>query len=405
MKKTIMIAVCLAGLLLANPAQGVVRAQEGGECPYDGKVTYSGGGSYGFEITQAQKTAPEYPVIVTQDDHPVDADTGVDIGVEIVSYPGTVTYKTHAVECAGYERYQYGKESCEPYYSGGLYYHQYDVCIPHTETVYRYINKEQLQIWLVPSDKTKKWLGWTSTKEDEYPLRYLFPDKWQQGFWTPDGYTTLGSYGLYTEQGIEEFFAEHPEYDFLKADPRSIELPTKYLELADMEGEKAIPLFGGEFKSWGAGNNEIAAYGEGNRCIIRGVGPNGIGDCIIYTNYDDSPQFGQSVPMFGSLDIPEGDIWKLYLGFSRVPMDLPGEWYVAVSVSVFHAVYGVGVLDSDESTPGNDRLGKIETVGDDVKFYRKPGDGYYYIDVPEHTFLVWMWLSTPCDPKDEGCTN
>jgi hypothetical protein len=403
MRKMMLIAVCLPGIFLADPARGIVRAQEGGECPYDGKITYSGGGDYGFEITQAQKTAPEYPVIVTQDDDPVDWDTGLDIGVEIVSYPGTVTYKTHAVECAGYERYQYGKESCEPYYSGGLYYYQTDVCIPHTETVYRYIDREHLQIWLVPSDKTKKWLGWTSLKEDEYPLRYLFPDRWQLGIWTPDGYTTQGDNGLWTEQAIDEFFAEHPEYNFLKADPQTYELPTKYLELADMEGAKVIPLFGGEFYTWGA-NQIIGSYGEGNRCLIRGKGPHGIGDCIIYSNYGDSSVFSPSVPMFGQPDIPDGDIHKLYFDFSQIPMDLPGQWSVAVSVNVFRAVYGVGVLDSDESTSGNDRLGKLEIIENSEFLYRSEKNGYETA-IPEHTFLVWMWISTPCDPKNEGCTN
>jgi len=41
MKKAIMISVCVSGLLLTNPSQGIVRAQEGGECPYDGTVMYS----------------------------------------------------------------------------------------------------------------------------------------------------------------------------------------------------------------------------------------------------------------------------------------------------------------------------------------------------------------------------
>jgi hypothetical protein len=247
-------------------------------------------------------------------------------------------------------------------------------------------------------------LGWDKTKEGEYPLRYLFPDRWQLGIWTPDGYTTQGDNGLWTEQEIEEFFAEHPEYNFLKADPQTYELPTKYLELADMDGAKVIPLFGGEFKSWGGGNNEIATYGEGNRCLIRWKGPKGIGDCIIYTNYEDSPLFGQSVPMFGQPEIPDGDIYKLYFKFSQIPMDLPGQWSVAVSVNVFPAKYGLGVLDHDESAAGNDRLGKTETVGSDVNFYRKPDDGYYPT-IPEHTFSVYMWISTPCDPRDEGCRN
>jgi hypothetical protein len=235
-----------------------------------------------------------------------------------------------------------------------------------------------------PTEKTKWWLGWSTEglADDAYPLRFMFPERWALGTWTPEGFTTEGDLGLWTEEEIEKFLGEHPGYNFLKADPRQREIPTEYLPLADdplNPGGRIIPLFGEGFTIW----DPFGPLTRKDGCLIAGAGPDGRGHCAVTVN-------GYSDPLFGSADLDADNITFLSVSFSNIPMDLPGVWHIAVEISVRPAMYGGG---------------RTETVDNPDHFSRLPNMGFKHED-PTHTFITYMWISTPCNPAEvDGCRN
>jgi hypothetical protein len=363
------------------PEHHYVLAQSGIVCdPGDGDVAYETDKDFGFSITRAEKTYPNFPLIVTQDPK----HTGVNIVVEVQSYPGTISYEVETKKCAAFDEPQKGMELCSPYFSHGKYYYEKITCEQRTETVYRYIDGTSLKVWLEPTADTMRWLGWAKENPGEYPLRYMYPEKWSLGTWTPEGFTTEGDLGLWTEEEILQFLEEHPGYNFLKADPRHNEIPTMFLPLAQdplpsSEGKRVIPLFGDDFTVWGG----QGALFSGDRCMITGGGPDGNAYCAKTVNDTDDP-------MFGSVDLEAKNITRLRVSFSHIPMDIPGEWHIAVRVAVHRAVYN-----------GN----KLEKLEDEMELMRMPGFGYTH-DTPEQTFITYMWISTPCNPAEvDGCRN
>jgi hypothetical protein len=381
MKIRILSCIALICLIYLLPVEDVVQAQAGIVCHPDPRVvTYPSDDKHGFDITRAEKTYPNFPLIVTQDPK----HTGTNIVVEIRSYPGIISYETYDEVCIGFDRPQRGLTSCSPYFSAGQYYFLQGTCTPHTETVFRYIEGESLKVWLEPTLDTKKWLGWSteSLGNDNYPLRYLFPEKWALGTWTPEGFTTEGDLGLWTEEEIRKFLAEHPGYNFLKADPRHNKIPSQYLPLAedplDRNGQ-VVPLFGEGFTTW----DPFGPVTQKGGCLIAGTGPDGQGYCAITVN-------DRTDPLFGSADLDADNITFLSVSFSRIPMDLPGEWHIAVKISVRPAVYAGG---------------KEEKIANPDDFIRMPNGGFEHL-LPEHAFLTYMWISTPCNPNEiHGCDN
>jgi hypothetical protein len=378
MKKFITCAIILFIMLVVTPADMTVRAQGSASCVDTGIVSYETDPVFGFDIVTAQKTFPENPVVVTQEE----THYGVDLEVEIVSYKGTVTYETYSEECAGFDEPQRGMEKCKKFYYNNLYHYVQGKCTPHTETVYRYIDGASLQVWLKPTPKTEAWLGWGAEGEGT-PLRKVFPEKWSLGTWTPEGFTTEGNPGLWTEAQIAAFVAAHPGYNFLYGDPRTTDLPVQFLTLASdplqpNESSRVIPLYG-TFYAWGP-------YGMGGTmCKVEGTGPDGQGDCAVNVN--------GLTGLFSEGDIFADGIHSLDIQFAHIPMDLPGEWQIGVSVSVHSATYGGGKPEKESG---------LDYVNPD-HLYRNPNHDY---PMEEHSFLTYIWMTTPCNPGEvEGCGN
>jgi hypothetical protein len=381
MRKTIAILGGLFVCLLISE-KGVVQAQEGGGCKDTGVVAYSDGGKWGFNILRAEKAAPENPVVVTQDEK----HRGVDIVLEIVSYPGTITYETEEEVCIGMDEPDNSLPKCKPYYYDELYHHRKTLCVPHTERVYRYINGESIKVWLKPTVDTEQWLGWTE-RGGRYPLRFMFPEKWSLGTWTPDSFTTEGDPGLWTDAQIDAFVAAHPGFNFLKADPRTTDLPSQYLKLAgdpDPNGGgsgRVIPLYGSFMAS-----GQYGPIGTAGQCIIEYAGPGLGGDrgsCTEVVN-------GARVILSGGASVFDDGITSLIIYIDNIPMDLPGQWYIGVEAGVAPATY---------------RNGKIEKYDPD-SLSQNPANGGYQVMQDEHSFLVYIWLTAPCNAGEEhGCEN
>jgi hypothetical protein len=386
MKKTIAcLPIFLIALISVQPPS-IVQAQESNPCkPDPGKVTYFDEDQMGFEVTLADKTSPPFPIVFGQD---LEDKEGVTIGVEVASRPGTISYESfdgYTEECVGQTVWEDGPKGCPPYYAGGKYYYKKSVpiCTPHKdEQVYRSIVGLSLKVWLVPTDETLKWLGWnTDSTKDKYPLRYVFPEKWSLGTWTPGGFTTIGSDLMYTEEQIDQFIAENPGFEFLKSDPRESELPTYSLTRVQdpTTGNapmRALGLFG-EFYSWYR-YGQISHKGE---CLVNRTGTNG--SCATETNLSRSG--GKS--KFFNADLGAEGITYLRLDLNNVPVDLPGEWYVGVSVTVNSATYDNGR--------------RTEVVPDSSKKTRSPGNGF---NPKEHSFLVFILIASPCLANEvNGC--
>lgn len=388
MKKVIIALTILLFSFPFSPLIRFVHAQEANPCKADpGQVKYEDAEQFGFEITKSQKTDPAFPIVFGQD---LEEKTGIKITIEIQSTPGKISYETHdgyTDKCIGYPTRQDGLDLCYPYHKDGNHYYMTSVpiCTPHeNEEVYRNIRGESLQVWLAPSEDTLKWLGWNTTglKGGQYPLRYVFPEKWSLGTWTPEGFTTVGSDLMYTEEQIDRFIAENPGFEFLKSDPREEDLPSYALlrtkDPMTEEGapQRALALFG-EFYSWYR-MGKISSPGE---CLVNRLGTYGI--CGTSTNLSQSDP---SEELFNA-DLTAKGITYLRLDMYNVPMDLPGQWYIGARVSVEPATYDNGR--------------RTEVVPDPMKLSRYPTNGYELM-TDEHTFLVYILISTPCNGAEMG---
>jgi hypothetical protein len=401
MKKNGFIIPFLMVLFLVDRWGSVVQAQEINPCkPDDGNVTYyrsdefgkmkKSDDAYGFKI-KAEKYSPNFPIVIGQD---MKEKTGVSLSVEVISDTGKITYESfdgYRDECIGHNTWQKGMEGCEPYYMSGMYYQwtTVPICTLHKdEIVHRTIDARTLKVWLVPTEKTVKWLGW-DTEESQtgpYPLRYMFPEQWAVGVWTPEGYTTVGG-DLYTEQQIEQFFAEHPELNFLKADPRYEDLPTYALRrvtspVQDPEHKSRVLALFGEFH--GLPQYDVGPISQQGQCLVNDR-PQMRGECHVSTNLSADSFYGD----FREADLTAKGITYLSLALTNVPMDLPGEWYIGVSVYVFPATYDLGR--------------RTESIEPDSKYLNQnPINGY---ELDDSIFTVYVLISTPCDGSDAKACN
>jgi hypothetical protein len=171
-------------------------------------------------------TEPGYPIVIGQDPEK----RGVDIAVAIQSRNMKMLY-THEVriigECLPYYSPRTGEdyEVCgQGYFAGIFYYRHLDrICRTDTVDVKRRIDVESLQVWLEPDEKTTKWLGRNITVAGEMNLlRSLYPEDWSFGTWVPGtaGFQFNEGEGYqFTVPAIERYGAEHPGFNFLKANP------------------------------------------------------------------------------------------------------------------------------------------------------------------------------------------
>jgi hypothetical protein len=387
MKRLFKIALFLGFVLLVQGAHKTARAEGEPICdPGTGYVDYGNDefADYGFKII-AEKNAPNFPIVIGQDPD----QTGVNLSVEIQSLQGKISYESlvYRKECVGYDSYQPGREmeSCAPN-SGGLFYYWSYVphCDPTTEFVYRYIDVNSIRVWLDPDSDTEKWLGWSSqAPSGKYPLRDMFPEKWLLGTWTPDGFTGASDPGLWDQGDIDKFVAEHPGFDFLKADPRHETIPSNALlrvmdpmvgspgeaapwwtQSPQTEERRVLGLYG-SFSAWPGDTRFSTSQAQ---CLVRmAMVTGGKGECVI-----------------DPWNMWTSTLTDLKITFTNAPLDLPGNWRIGVIARVFTTKYNGGTTE------------KI----DDPKFlYMSPDNGYI---LTAHSFLSYILLTTPCNGLEAG---
>jgi hypothetical protein len=331
----------------------------------------------------AQKTAPDNPIAIGQDEDK----RGVDIAVTVTALPGTAIYFNWVRKEVGGDYYSYyeivqkGME-CYPR-SGGrrwCYWVEYQCEQAAPETVYRMLKPENTRVWLDPDDKTRAWLRWSGGGIGD-PLRFVFPDDWGLGAWTPKGAKKSSSPGTGNEW-----------WTFLYGDPLITILPETNMPLFDepnvvsgWNGRKILGLWGtfkearkeGVDQCW-IDNNQVQIEGGNDK----------------YANTR-----GCNVRTLGAL--PE-QVRILWIDFNNIPLDLPGHWYIGMMAQQYPALYAKGTRNErnlrdkfDESSP---ELGMGPESAGYLGLNSYPTDTY--------SFSSYIIISTPCynaDPK--SCVN
>jgi hypothetical protein len=392
--KRMLIGLLLAGACLLCQAQNTRAAQTQAEdlsCGgYKDKITFMDGVPDTVGIrAHAEKIAPSNPIVIGQDK---EEKRGVDISVTIGSLPGTAEFwRWHQYE-VGTHQVRIGDpiprgEDCRPSISG--YRECYTVdnrCEKETETVYRKIIPDSVSVWLDPSTETEQFLGWGPTHLGRYPLRYLFPEKWALGAWTPTG-LEQESIGEWYPEGSEvwAFGQENSWFTFLFPDPNEIDLPGQHLlrlsqpqrELGYM-GRRILGLYG-RFYTFQAPYSAMNGTSAGECLVDSGRIADSSGLCFV-------SKVGTST-----------EATYFSINFTQIPLDLPGTWRIGMMASQLPAMYDHGKLT--ENLEGEAK--KVLDFGPQGYGW---GDASY--DIDDYYFYSYVVISTPCyetDPK--SCMN
>jgi hypothetical protein len=392
--KRILIGLILAGICLlarTDDARAAGGSAEGGICgTIPDSIKYPLGEKNNIGISaHAEKIAPSNPIVIGQDQ---ESKRGVDISITISSLPGTAEFwRWHRYE-VGTHQVLIGDliprgEQCRSGRSGYLEcYTVEDRCEKETETVYRHIIPDSVSVWLDPSTETEQFLGWGPNDGGRYPLRFLFPEKWALGAWTPTG-LEQESIGEWYPEGSEvwAFGQENSWFTFLFPDPNEIDLPGQHLvrlsqpqrELGYM-GRRILGLYG-RFYTFQAPYSAMNGTSAGECLVDSGRIADSSGLCFV-------SKVGTST-----------EATYFSINFTQIPLDLPGTWRIGMMASQLPAMYDHGKLP--------------EKLDDEAKKVLDFGPKDYGWDpasyaLDDYLFYSYVVISTPCyetDPK--SCMN
>jgi hypothetical protein len=330
-----------------------------------------------------RKTAPENVIVVGQDE----TKRGVDIEVTIKAESGSATYYkwvTHEddAEWILTDDISSGMECTRVRGNQSLCYPAGCEAQP-TETIYRMIWPERTRVWLDADPYTRQWLSWGENPTGD-PLRFVFPDDWGLGAWTPEGWKMRGNAGPGSEW-----------WTFLYGDPLSINVPTTNLEKISEPSQDLFSPAKQILGLWGTFNDY----------------PTGMEQCLIgKTNTE-------GVPLGGVCNIEPGDarsignltstVSTFTIKFLNVPLDLPGHWMIGVAGYQYPAWYANG-------TRSEKRLREIKGEAfDEFSPELRIGPShlgftpnFYDITEAQYSFDSYIIISTPCLAADpESCVN
>jgi hypothetical protein len=336
-----------------------------------------------FEII-AIKTNPPNPIAIGQDE----AKRGVDIAVTISSLPGTAYYFNWVRKevDGGYYSYVPKGYNCNRPDSGlyWCYRVEYDCVKSGPETIYRMLRPENTQIWIEPSIETKAWLSWGENPFGD-PLRFVFPDDWGMGVWTPEGWKMSQYAGIGSEW-----------WTFLYGDPTAIVVPTSsmvrvnapdlfYGNSAEHQG---MGLFGA-FTNFPGDFAAAVETGNMDQCLI---------DSAHVTIEGGKDQFadirGCKINPSGASS--DGQIRLFQIFFTSIPLDLPGKWNIGVTAFQQPAKYAKGTR-TEKDVP-------IELMQAGPTSANYSGKNSY--EIGDFTFASYIIIATPCYNGDpESCKN
>jgi hypothetical protein len=400
------------------------------------------------------KVSPANVVVVGQDPD----EEGVTIEVKVTSHYGAIEHEDWVTDkicegvgsarppglCTSDEIDMYGTTGKGPNYILGSHSHCSDTAhlsnasspgYPDT-TVYRPV--KNIQVWLEPSGKTSDWLGWSTANVNRAPVRYIYPERWSVGNWLPDDqYTTRRALDeRWDIPYYKEWLEKMGEFNFLAGDVR-LETPLWSVTMAEVMDSftnttKGLGIFG-EMPSAGAvayaGSSTSGTPIELDCGFLKngyyGLGPlmgglfsadsvPGWYDYKGYFGYDFLQKSGQiycvpekwtdsAAAVEGVPGTTDGAVYTYT--FNRIPMDLPGQWYIRVRVEL-----GLASFENYDAA-GSPRT-ITEKIPDDwlvdTKWFPTSSDNYLdeldYDNKVEDAgfFYSYILLTTPCNPDEEG---
>ena len=315
------------------------------------------------------------------------AEEGVSITVTITGVPGKIQHdeswsETVCKKFNSEKEIPDGLDKCYPF-DGWHYYVTEPKCERFETPATRKI--KAVRIWLEPSELTGQWLGWGDMSPGgRASLRYMFPDKWMTGTWTPDGFVTSGTPDKsWSSSYYEKWLAQQSGYNFFAGDT-SKDTTLWSVTLAEVgspqnPGTTSLGLLG--------------AFNPGD--IDVNTAPVGA-YTISYADINSNTEKHRAAFYPQSLDPTNIDTEEITINLVHIPLDLPGIWNIGVWVQMELAttspIYGKQITEKpDEGVWGKEPLHWFEN-----------GESAYYM--ANNYFFAYVLLSTPCNPLEEkGC--
>jgi hypothetical protein len=291
---------------------------------------------------------------------------GVSIDVTINAEDLIATYwKWETVDvCLPYENYQAGMTTCK--YEGsrapGFYYYYWTPqrqCVQQPpEITYRSIETSTISIWLEPTALTKDLLGTGPYFNDTNKpvLRYLYPDQWALVVVQPGERKIIEKPWFRNSADVEKFLKENKDFIILDTSAKTFDLTSRL-------PQKQSPA---------TGKNGLSLYNFGINCDADLPGSG-----LLKGREVCKDQINQYTSEYGTKSFS--------IIFDRIPLDVPGTWYVGVSFYQWPAKYDGG--------RGLEKWGNQQ--------YRE----FVFSDEnmeKQFSFESYIIRSAPCNPEEVG---
>jgi hypothetical protein len=237
------------------------------------------------------------------------------------------------------------------------------------------------QVWLDPTDETRAWLGWSGGAQGD-PLRFVLPDDWGFGAWTPEGWKERSNPGTGSEW-----------WTFLYRDPLITHFPSTKMsvvytpEPGNLYSTRQILGLFGTYSTFPGQSSSSSIM---DQCLIDNEVKSSRGYCVI-------EPFGVT---------GTSKITTLSFYFNNIPLDLPGRWRIGVAAYQLPAIYAGTRTEIIDEFDLQLSVGPRERGFPYYYLYNETENGEDFDMSPNKAFNSYIILATPCfngDPK--SCVN
>jgi len=263
-----------------------------------------------------------------------------------------------------------------------------------------------VRVWLAPSGETLEWLGWGNkvTGTGKASLHYMFPSRWMVGEWTSDGFVVTGTPDISTSEEYKaEWLKQMQDYSFLAGDSQTLDKLWS-VTLDEVPNPEPAPD-----SISAASRTVLGLFGDFTLSKIpynMPTAPKGADFAVKYADIRDrmnksgkkwAESFPDSPNLYpGQVNGGEPDVT---IRLVHIPIDLPGIWYIGVSVEMRKAEFDY--IDPHGKYSRHVVEGVDWEGGSEVKWFTPDESNY---DTNSNYFYTYVLLSTPCNPLEEkGC--
>jgi hypothetical protein len=284
-------------------------------------------------------------------------ENGVSLTVTIRAMPLLAIYSQWEDVCRSYETPQPGRSPCRNQGTskpeGGYAYWARSCVAQPPEETYRSIEKRTISVWLEPSAGTRDILGRGPFANGAHKpvLRYLYPDQWTAVVVRPADWETIGRQGVEENADVEKSLGDGGEEIVFNPDVTQETIVSRLSKI----------------QSPATGRDALLLFGLDDRCRVNLAAVKDRDVCS-YSVTEKIPGYGVS---------------RFTLTLNRIPLDVPGEWYIGVSFYQRAAKFdgGKGVEPGGEA-----RRFVFSDDAEEKKF----------------SFESYIIRSAPCNPDESG---